>query len=298
MSNHVLNLPRRTSRDELAPEARFRIDAVFIDEMSRVKEWLAQRANDSLGDLGLEPDLVAHRVVAAAPAIAREVSLVFGNRDVEQSVNPALRKAASDGTLAMYVPARSVIWGWRALVVLCAFGEVAVGAAQVLLSDAGPAMILQASLLAASALLAGWGLGGLMVRTLAQTLPPLWRVVPPDPGGRRGEIFKLVAGSLAALGLCWMRSVGIDGDEKAVVIVLTVVLAAMLIVSEAFHMYYRAKFDWLWQRMFDAQVWEADERHRRAGQFYEEHYIAQVQSLLERRGIRGSSAVQRNQAAE
>ncbi|MEO8184462.1 MAG: hypothetical protein ABI895_37105 [Deltaproteobacteria bacterium] len=251
-----------------------------------MKEWIDERANDDLGRLGLTPETAARSAQTDALAIGREISLAFGSTDAEQSVVPALRNAASDGSIETHVPSRATILGWLGVAAFCALGEIVVGFLQVLLSDAGIALIFQALLLSLSALLAGWGLGGLFVSTLARTLPPTWRIVPQEHDGRSGDVFKLAVGCVGVLGLSWMRSVGLEGDERNVVIALTLVLALLVVVAEAFHMYCRAKYDCLWRRMFDAQVWQADERHRAAREFYQDHYRTQMERLLEGRRTR------------
>lgn len=287
MSDGSTSLPQRTERREIAVERRFRVDAVFVDENARLKEWLAQRANEELGALGANAYLHTPRILAQAPTIVEEVSLVFGSSG-DQRIIPALLNDARSGTLQTHVPGRSMIVVATALLVIALVGEVVVGVLQVMFADAGMAVVLQAVLLGLAAMLAGLGLGGLLTSSLARSLPAAWKAMPPDLGRAR-HVVQLTIGLVAVGALVTVRCYGLEAEERLVVATLTSFLSLLVVTFEAMRSYYHGKYHSLWQRMFNAQVWEANERHRAARDFYESHYRAQVQALAEGKGtIRGT----------
>jgi len=282
MSDSSTTLPQRTERISIDAARRFRIDAVFIDENTRLKEWLAQRANEELGAFGVNAREHAPRIAARAPSIVEEVALVFGVGG-EHRIVPALLNDARNGTFQTHIPSRALIAGVTILLALAVAGEVIVGVLQVLLSDAGGAVIFQSVLLAVAAGLAGLGLGGLLKRSLARSIPAAWKALPSE-AGRGRHLSEFVVGLAAVGGLVIVRCYGLEAEERLVVATLSIFLSALVIILEVLRGYHDTKYQCLWWRMFDAQVWDASERHRNARAFYEAHFMAQVEALAEGKG--------------
>lgn len=284
MSNGSTKLPRRTERADIPHEHRFRIDSVFVDESARIKEWLAQRANEELGAFGVNPGDHASEVMRRSGEIVSEVGLVYGV-DGPQRIIPAVLNDARSGTLQTYVPSRALVTGASVWVGVALLGEVTIGVLQVVLSDAGLGVVLQAILLALTSMIAGVGASGLLKGGLARALPAAWKAMPPQGDDRVRHAVTLAISLAAVIGLIVIRCYGLEGEERFVVAALSTCLAALVIGCEALRGYYGEKYDRLWGRMFDAQVWEADERHRQARPFYEDHFRAQVDALVKGKGV-------------
>ena len=164
--------PSRTMRQLIPSEKRFMIDAVFTDEFSKVQTWISERANESYSNMGAEG------AIAHASTTCQQVLNVLGTPP--DRFNVALLNDAKSGILKTHVPILTKIRTFKAISYICLALEVVVAGVQIVVSDAGPAVLISGVLLAVAAMLTGFGLGGLWVRTLGNHLHPSGKQPPPE----------------------------------------------------------------------------------------------------------------------
>ena len=91
-------------------------------------------------------------------------------------------------------------------------------------------------------------------------------------GGLLKHVLELLVGVALVLGMTYVRLRSLDGDERWVVIAVTLTLAVLGAAFLALHAFEAAKYECLWERMYDAQVYEAQLRHQNNRAFYEQFF--------------------------
>jgi hypothetical protein len=148
---------QRVTRDEVPKEKRWQQDAVWELEFDRIKRWIAEEANSSVG----RPETTLDSALQAGASIPDEIRARFGT--MGEAVDPTLMKQVALGALEQNSPSPSLIstFGFlRWVAMLC---ETLIFFWLWLMGFGNEVLIIMGVMLAGSGFLLGLGFGRLVV---------------------------------------------------------------------------------------------------------------------------------------
>jgi hypothetical protein len=206
---------------------------------------------------------------------------------IQTEIKPQLLTAAADGTLQDYVPARSLILSYNILLFIAFSSEIGLAVTLMLLGQGNYIFVLGSLMLALGGLLLGYGVGGLLRNSWFRALPPA--LAAPIHTGAGLEYLEIAAGTLAVIGISYLRSLDEVGVAVIFVVAVPTLLALLITLFESLSFLASTKHKFLRKQMADAQRWFASLTHADELKGYRAIYAAKVAEI----GLRMRRAIAR-----
>ncbi len=246
---------KRISAADIPPAKRWDIGAAWDTELDRVTAWLRSRAGSNYSKFRSFQE-----AQSAGLALPAEIDAIFGN---EVIVDPEVLLAANRGDFGRDAPPRALIITLNLFKWMLMSAEAGVFFLQWLFGLGNILLILVGLLLAAGAYFVGHGFGDLLCGNKEA----------------RRSLLSIGAGTtIVSLLIAWRAFAA--GSQWQGAVVLPLVLALAVIVSEALYLYYSTRWKALNNEMFRAQIWVSVDRFRKASKegLWEKIYIGALEA--------------------
>lgn len=268
-----MKFPGRPTTDDVPPEKRFDIDALYEIEHNQIYDLLKATANEAVGDRRTTKE----QALKESPVVIDGFINYYGR--IDPKLDRELFSAAKKNKLKEVAPSLGTIAVYKYLTIFMLTAEVLFGFVFIFYArNFNIIPILVAAGLAIGAYFSGVGISNIAIAVHPFLEKDLDRN-PPRPS--TAGILKGIGGLAAICAFTYVRIADEqDAADIFVIILISLGIALVAVMCGAVWHYLRAKYDYLLKKMSICQKWQATERHASGRDHMEAFYKMQIERLL------------------